>query len=100
MGSARCILRGRRDIRRRARIETAPPSRWSQRGFNRYGEADETMRKDRDQAFGIDPEEKRGQREHLAHHAHPQRGVNALRDSFPKANGRPPGVSDADEDDG
>lgn len=73
-----------------------PSLMWS---FNRFGELDEAMKTDRNRAFGIDEEKKRREREDLAPAAHPQRGVDALKDAFPAADGRPPGVTDVDAPD-
>jgi hypothetical protein len=77
-----------------------PQLMWS---FNRFGELNEAMKADRNQEFGIDEEKKRRERADLAPAAHPQKGVDALKDAFPHADGRPPGVMDAeaaDESDG
>ena len=69
-----------------------PRLMWS---FNRFGEADETMKRDRDESMQLDPERKRKQRQDLAEQAHPQRGVDTLKDAFPDARESPPGVRDA-----
>lgn len=74
-----------------------PQLMWS---FNRFGELDEQMKIDRNQAFGIDEKKKQQERADLASAAHPQRGVNALKEAFPNADGRPVGVKDVDESDG
>lgn len=70
-----------------------PHLMWS---FNRFHELDDAMREGRNQAFDVDTREKMEQRKDLASSAHPQRGVDALKDAFPDADGRPPGVKDAD----
>ena len=71
----------------------SPNLMWS---FNRFGELDETLHEDRNQAMGIDEAKKRREREDMASSAHPQRGVDALKGAFPQADGRPPGVADRD----
>lgn len=71
-----------------------PQLMWS---FNRFGELDEKMKLDRNQAFGIDEQKKQLERKDMASAAHPQRGVDALKHAFPQADGRPPGVKDAEE---
>jgi hypothetical protein len=53
---------------------------WS---FNRDGECDEAMKRDRDETMGIDPAAKRAHRQSLLPDARPQEGVNLLRDAFP-----------------
>ena len=53
---------------------------WS---FNRDGEVDEALKADFGAAFGIDEAEKRRNRRDLVASAHPQHGVDALRDAFP-----------------
>jgi hypothetical protein len=69
---------------------------WS---FNRDGEADESLHAYHLEHMGIDPEQKRRQRSDLIDRAHPQSGVNTLRDAFPDAAPTPPpGVGDRDED--
>ena len=65
---------------------------WS---FNRFGEADEAMKQDRDAAMKLDPERKREQRRDLAAEAHPQCGVDLLEDAFPDAREAPPGVRES-----
>ena len=67
---------------------------WS---FNRDGEPDERLKSDLNQAMGIDEMAQREQRRDLAQGARPQRGVNAMKDAFPRANGRPEGVRDVEE---
>jgi hypothetical protein len=67
-----------------------PMLMWS---FNRDGEADSELKRDRNRALQIDVERKRSQRQDLVPNAHPQRGVDLLKDTFPDA--RPlPGVVD------
>lgn len=69
-----------------------PMLMWS---FNREGEADEAMKKHRDEAMHIDPEKKKRERQDLVELAHPQRGVDALKGAFPgAATEPPPGVMD------
>jgi hypothetical protein len=53
---------------------------WS---FNREGECDESLKRDRNEAMGIDVEAKRADRQSLLPLAHPQRGVDAMRGDFP-----------------
>jgi hypothetical protein len=68
-----------------------PALMWS---FNRDGEADERLKGDLQEAMGFDETAKREGRQDLVELAHPQRGVDAMRDAFP--DGRPvPGVVDA-----
>lgn len=57
-----------------------PMLMWS---FNRDGECDEAMKQDRNEAMGIDVEAKRAHRQSLLADAHPQEGVDLLRDAFP-----------------
>jgi hypothetical protein len=71
-----------------------PQLMWS---FNRFGELDDAMKKDRNQAMGVNDDKKRSERSDLAVNAHPQRGVNALKNAFPDADDRPAGVADRDE---
>jgi hypothetical protein len=52
---------------------------WS---FNREGEADERLKENRSEVMGIDAEAKRDGRRGLTEVAHPQRGVDAMRDEF------------------
>ena len=67
---------------------------WS---FNRDGEADEAMKEDRNEAMGIDTDHKRSLRRDLADMAHPQRGVDTLKEAFPDADDTPPpGVRDVE----
>lgn len=53
---------------------------WS---FNRDGEADERLRMHRDEALRLDTAGKRDHRHDLVAEAHPQHGVDDLRDAFP-----------------
>src|SRR3954447_14975483 len=71
-----------------------PMLMWS---FNRDGEADPRLRADFATSLGIDEAEQRRQRRDLASLAHPQRGVDTLKDRFPDADGRPDGVRDIAE---
>jgi len=64
---------------------------WS---FNRDGEADESLRQNFIAALGIDENAKRRDRNGFVDLAHPQHGVNTLRDAFPHATAAPPGVHD------
>jgi Protein of unknown function (DUF1264) len=67
-----------------------PTLMWS---FNREGECDPALRRDRDQAMGIDSDAKRADRQSLLDLAHPQWGVDTMKADFPGA--RPiPGVLD------
>jgi len=59
-----------------------PALAWS---FNRFGEAAPGLVESRDERMGIDTEERRRQRQDLIGMAHPQEGVDALKDAF----GRP-----------
>lgn len=68
---------------------------WS---FNRDGEVDPRLKDELNSAMGIDEAQKRERRRDLARHAHPQRGVDALKSAFPDADGRPDGVRDAGEE--
>jgi Protein of unknown function (DUF1264) len=52
---------------------------WS---FNREGEADERLKENRSAVMGIDVEAKRARRQNLVELAHPQHGVDAMRDEF------------------
>jgi hypothetical protein len=66
---------------------------WS---FNREGECDEALKQDRDTAMGLDTARKREQRQSLVDQAHPQAGVDDMRDQFTGT--RPvPGVVDVRE---
>ncbi len=66
---------------------------WS---FNRDGEVEQSLKHHRDEHLKLDVAAKRAKRQELAADAHPQRGVNALRDAFPIAEPIP-GVVDAEE---
>lgn len=66
---------------------------WS---FNRDGEADEPMRRHRNEHMEIDEEENRRERQHLVEAAHPQCGVDTLKGAFPGAElTPPPGVQES-----
>jgi hypothetical protein len=69
-----------------------PHLMWS---FNRDGECDEALKRDRNDAMGIDVAAKRAQRQDLVELARPQHGVDAMADAFP-ASTPIPGVVDAD----
>jgi hypothetical protein len=56
-----------------------PVLMWS---FNREGECDEALKTDRNEVMGLDVEHKRQQRRSLVERAHPQHGVDAMRDQF------------------
>lgn len=71
-----------------------PHLAWS---FNHDGEIDTAMVSSRDERLTVRTEEKRKQRSDLSQYAHPQTGVNAIRKSFPKSDGAPPGVQDISE---
>jgi len=58
-----------------------PMLMWS---FNRDGEADAQLKRDRNEALRIDVEQKRARRQDLPRAAHPQRGVDPLSDAFPE----------------
>jgi hypothetical protein len=67
-----------------------PKLMWS---FNRDGECDEALRRDRDQAMGLDTAAKRADRQSFLELARPQWGVDAMKDDFPDT--MPiPGVTD------
>lgn len=68
-----------------------PMLMWS---FNRDGEADPRLEEHRAAAMGLDPQKTRAQRADLAGDAHPQRGVDRIRDHFPGSTGIE-GVRDA-----
>ena len=57
-----------------------PKLMWS---FIREGECDETIKRDRNEAMDIDVEAKRADRQSLLPLAHPQHGVDEMRDDFP-----------------
>ncbi len=73
-----------------------PRLMWS---FNRFHELDDVMLQDRNKAFDIDERKKMEERENMVSDAHPQRGVDALKEAFPHADGRPEGVKDAGDSD-
>ena len=56
-----------------------PMLMWS---FSRDGECDEALKSDRNEVMGIDTDRKREQRQSLRGHAHPQVGVDDMRDQF------------------
>ncbi len=56
-----------------------PKLMWS---FNRDGECDEAMRRDRDEAMGLDTAARRADRQSFRDQARPQHGVAAMRDDF------------------
>jgi hypothetical protein len=69
-----------------------PKLMWS---FNRDGECDEALKQDRNQVMGIDVAAKRAQRQDLVELAHPQHGVDAMKDQF-SGTTPVPGVVDVD----
>jgi hypothetical protein len=71
-----------------------PRLMWS---FNRDGQVDSGLKRDRDQSMQLDPDHKRRSREDLLPLAHPQAGVDLLDGDFPQAGGRPAGVRDRKE---
>lgn len=72
-----------------------PSLMWS---FNREGEGDPSLVRNRDEAMGIDSGEHRQDRQNLLPDAEPQHGVNTLKDHFP--NSTPiPGVVDVNDRD-
>ncbi|MGB3683448.1 MAG: OBAP family protein [Rubrobacteraceae bacterium] len=71
-----------------------PMLMWS---FNRDGEADPELERDREEHMRLDTSAKRANRSDLALEARPQRGVDALKGSFPHAAEPPEGVRDADD---
>ncbi|MEC9483801.1 MAG: OBAP family protein [Halomonas sp.] len=66
---------------------------WS---FNRRGECDESLKRNRDRAMDFDVEKKARERQAYLDQAHPQHGVNALAQAF-SGTEPVPGVEDADE---
>lgn len=60
---------------------------WS---FNRDGEVDEDLKRHTAEALGVDFEEKRDARQGFVEAAHPQCGVDVLKDAFPDAAPEPP----------
>ena len=69
-----------------------PMLMWS---FNRDGEADPELERDRDEHMQIDTSAKRSHREDLARIARPQLGVDTLKGVFSRAGEPPEGVRDA-----
>lgn len=70
-----------------------PMLMWS---FNREGEADEALVRERARRLQIDVEAKRAERQELVEYAHPQYGVDLLKGRFPgAAEDPPPGVREA-----
>ena len=59
-----------------------PKLMWS---FNRDGECDEALRRDRDQAMGLDTDAKRSDRQSFLDFVRPQWGVDAMKNDFPGA---------------
>jgi hypothetical protein len=70
-----------------------PMLMWS---FNRDGECDPSLERHREEGMGLDTAKTREQRAPLAADAHPQQGVNALRDHFAGAS-PVPGVVDVED---
>jgi hypothetical protein len=67
-----------------------PKLMWS---FNRDGECNEAIKRERDEAMGLDTESKRADRQSFLEQAEPQWGVDDMKDDFP--NSSPiPGVVD------
>jgi hypothetical protein len=56
-----------------------PKLMWS---FNRDGESDEALQRHRNEAMGIDVDAKRAQRRQFVELAHPQHGVDDMKDQF------------------
>lgn len=71
-----------------------PKLMWS---FNRFEELDSEMLADRNKAFGVDERQKIQEREAMTEHAHPQHGVDTLKEAFPDSDGRPAGVRSIDD---
>ncbi|MFR0354890.1 DUF1264 domain-containing protein [Streptomyces sediminimaris] len=69
-----------------------PKPMWS---FDRDGECDEELRRDRDRAMDLDTSARHSARASFLPLARPQHGVDAMRDDFPGAVGVP-GVRDVD----
>jgi hypothetical protein len=59
-----------------------PTLMWS---FNRDGECDEALQRERNEAMGLDRDAKRAARQSLVELAHPQWGVDAMKDQFSAA---------------
>ena len=72
-----------------------PNLMWS---FNRDGEADPRLKQDFMTGMGLEEGKQREQRRDLAGHAHPQRGVNTMKDRFPDADGPVEGVRDVEDE--
>lgn len=70
-----------------------PELAWS---FNRDGEVDPDLVRQRDEQMGIDTEQKRQDRQSLLEFANPQHGVDLLKDEFSGGTETIPGVRDAD----
>ncbi|WIE53971.1 OBAP family protein [Curtobacterium sp. MCBD17_003] len=70
-----------------------PMLMWS---FNREGEVDEALRRDRNAAMHTDPEPRKASRAKYLDRAHPQRGVGTMRDAF-SGTSPTPGVVDAQD---
>jgi hypothetical protein len=80
------------------RLPLGPPAlAWS---FNREGEAQAAMVTARDRRMGLSTERARRDRSDLVPLAHPQQGVDALKDRFAGPTRPIPGVSEAAEPDG
>ena len=60
---------------------------WS---FNRDGEMDESLKRDTAEALGVDFDEKRRDRQEFVEVAHPQCGVDTLKDEFQNSAPEPP----------
>lgn len=72
-----------------------PKLMWS---FNREGECEQSLQRDRDQAMGIDVGAKREQRQEFVELARPQCGVDAMKDAF-SGTAPIPGVVDVHDPD-
>ena len=70
-----------------------PMLMWS---FNREGECDPALEQDRERAMGLDTATTQKERESLLSDAHPQHGVNVLRDHF-TGTAPMPGVVDVED---
>jgi hypothetical protein len=68
-----------------------PMLAWS---FNRFGEAEPGLVESRDRRVDISTEERRRQRQDLIEMAHPQQGVDVLKDAFERPTEPIPGVVD------
>lgn len=72
-----------------------PQLMWS---FNRDGESDPALESNREEALGTNAAHKRQSRQELTELAHPQHGVDTLKNAFPDAAGtRSPGVRDIND---